>query len=111
MAERHIKEKKALLNGPASQLGSIDMELLQFMFMKREQGINVRHMLVAFRASTLLQYTFGPKSFNAKLLAVSHFMCKHKYVYRCATNESTCLLAKVGEEAKAFVSLTHTNAT
>jgi hypothetical protein len=92
-AERRIKEKKALLHGPASQLGSIEMELLQFVFAKCEQGINV----------ALLQDKFEPKSFNANLLAVGRFMHKHKYVYRCAMNDSTCSLAKVGDEAKAFV--------
>jgi hypothetical protein len=79
------------------------MELLQFVFAQREQGINVRHTLVALRASSLLHDTFGPKSFNAKLLAVKRFMRKHNYVYRASTNESTRSLAEVGEEAKAFV--------
>jgi len=38
------------------------VELLQFVFAKREQGINVRHTIVAFKALALLRDTFGPKS-------------------------------------------------
>ncbi len=51
-------------------------------------------MLVACKASALLCDTFGPKSFNAKLKAVSCFMWKHNYVH-CAT--------QVSKEAKAFL--------
>jgi hypothetical protein len=93
----------ALLDGPAGILGSIEMELLQFVFAKRKQGINVRHTLVAFKASALLCDTFGPKSLNARLKAVGRFMRKHNYVYRCATHEAARALAEVSEEAKEFL--------
>ena len=61
------RNKKSILDGPASTLRSIEMELLQFMFTKCKQGINVRHTLVACKTSALLHDNFGPKSFNAKL--------------------------------------------
>jgi hypothetical protein len=65
------------------------MDLLQFVFAKREQGINVRHTIVACKASSLLHDTSGPKSFNAKLKAISRFMRKQKFVYRHATHQAT----------------------
>jgi hypothetical protein len=102
-AQRQARNRKALLDGPAGILGSIEMELLQFVFAKREQGINVRHMLVAFKASALLCDTFGPKSFNARLKAVGRFMQKLNYVYHRATHEATHALAEVSEEAKEFI--------
>ncbi len=60
---------KALLDGPAGQLAPIEEELLGFVFTKREQGINVKHTLLACRASGMLRQTFGPKSINAKVKA------------------------------------------
>ncbi len=69
-AQRQARNRKALLDGPAGILRSIEMELLRFVFAKREQGINVPHTLVVFKASALLRNTFGPKSFNARLKAV-----------------------------------------
>jgi hypothetical protein len=82
------RNRKAIIDGPASTLESIEMELLQFLFTKREQGINVRNTLVACKASALLRDTFGPKSFNAKLKAVTCFMQRHNYVYRRATHQA-----------------------
>jgi hypothetical protein len=44
------RNRKAILNGPESLLGSIEMELLQFVFDKRKQGINVlRNPILANR--------------------------------------------------------------
>ncbi len=79
------------------------MDLLQFVFAKREQGINVQHMIVVCKASSLLRNTFGHKSFNAKLKAVSCFMRKHNFVYRRATHQATCALATVSTEVTAFL--------
>ena len=68
-AERRAKKRKALLNGLAGQLAPIEEELLRFIFEKHEQGINMKHMLVACRASGMLRQTFDPKSINAKVKA------------------------------------------
>ncbi len=95
--------KKAILDGPASTLGSIEMELLHFLFAKCEQGINVRNTLVVCKASALLCDTFGPKSFNAKLKAVTRFMQRHNYVYRRVTHQVTRAITEVSKEAKAFL--------
>jgi hypothetical protein len=102
-AQRRGHNRKALLDGPDSQLNSIKEELLQFGFTFREQGINVRHTLVAFKASAMLRATFGRKSINAKMKSVGRFMRKHNYVYRRATNKATRLPAEVGNKAKAFL--------
>ena len=99
--------RKAIFNGPASTLGSIEMDLLQFVFAKREQGINVRHTIVACKASSLLPDTFGTKSFNAKLKAVSCFMRKHNFVYHRAIHQASRALAKVRKEAMAFLNEFH----
>jgi hypothetical protein len=85
-ANRKAGHRKAILDGSEGQLASIEEELLQWVFARREQGINVKHMLISFKASALLRATFGDKSFNAKLKAVTRFMKKHDYVYRRATN-------------------------
>ena len=103
VAQRRTRNRKALLDGPESSLGSTEVELLQFVFTKREQGINVRHTIVAFKSLALLCNTFGNKSLNAKLKAVAHFLRKHNYVYRSATHQETRTLTEVSEEAKAFL--------
>jgi hypothetical protein len=95
--------RKAILDGPASTLGSIEMDLLQFVFAKREQGIHVQHMLVTCKALSLLCDTFGPKSFNAKLKVVSRFMRKHNFVYCRATRQVTRALAEMSKDAMAFL--------
>jgi hypothetical protein len=97
------RNKKSILDGPASTLGSIEMELLQFMFAKREQGINVQNTLVACKASALLRNTFDPKSFNAKLKAVTRFLQRHNYMYRRATHHVSRAFGEVSKEAKAFL--------
>ena len=98
------RNKKAIFDGPkGTLLGSVEMDLLQFVFAKREQGVNVRHTLVACKASSLLRDTFGPKSFNAKLKAVSRFMRKHNFVYRRTTHHATRALSRVSAEATAFL--------
>jgi hypothetical protein len=61
-AQWRARNMKAFIDGPASQLESIEHELLQFVFAKREQGINVKHTLVACRALGMLRETFGVKS-------------------------------------------------
>ena len=73
-AKQRARNRKAVIDGPASQLESIEDELLQFIFSKRDQGVNVRHTLVACRALGMLRETFGVKSFNAKLKSVACFM-------------------------------------
>ena len=37
-AQRQVKKRKALVDGPVGQLASVKEELLQFVFEKREQG-------------------------------------------------------------------------
>ena len=102
-ARRRSRDRKAVIDGPASQLESIEDALLQFIFVKREQGVNVKHTLVACRASGILRETFGGKSFNAKLKSVARFMKKHNYVYRRVTNEAQKSTKEVSDEAKAFL--------
>ena len=102
-AKRRARNRKAVIDGPASQLESVEDELLQFIFSKREQGVNVKHTLVACRASGLLRETFGVKSFNAKLKSVARFMKKHNYVYRRVTNEAQRSIKKVSNQATAFL--------
>ena len=102
-AKRRARNRKAVIDGPASQLESIEDELLQFIFAKREQGVNVKHTLVACRASGMLRETFDVKSFNAKLKSVARFMKKHNYVYRRVTNEAQRSIKEVSDEATAFL--------
>ena len=102
-AQRQACNRKAVIDGPASQLESIEDELLQFIFAKRKQGINVKHTLVACRASGMLRKTFGVKSFNAKLKSAACFMKKHNYVYRRVTNEAQRSIKEVSDEATAFL--------
>jgi hypothetical protein len=102
-AQRRARNRKAFIDGPASQLEFIKDELLQFVFAKREQGINVKHTLVVCRASGMLRETFGVKSINAKLKSVAGFMKKHNYIYRHATNEAQCSANEVSNEATAFL--------
>jgi hypothetical protein len=40
-AKQRARNRKAVIDGPASQLESVEDELLQFIFSKREQGVNV----------------------------------------------------------------------
>ena len=98
--------KLAIADGPHGQLHSIEEELLQWIFARREQGIGIRHTLVAFKASALLRSTFGPKTFNARYKAVQRFMRKHKYVYRQRTNEATRPAQEVIDEATDFLAET-----
>ena len=102
-AKQRAHNRKVVIDGPASQLESVKDELLQFIFSKREQGVNVRHTLVACRASGILRETFGKKSCNAKLKSVARFMKKHNYVYHRVTNEAQKSLKEVSDEAKAFL--------
>ena len=102
-AKRRARNRKAVIDGPASQLESIEDELLQFIFVKCEQGVNVKHTLVACRALGILRETFGAKSFNAKLKSVARFMKKHNYVYRRVTNEAQRSIKEVSDEATAFL--------
>jgi hypothetical protein len=102
-AKQRARNRKAVIDGPASQLESIEDELLQFIFSKRDQGVNVRHTLVACRALGMLRETFGVKSFNAKLKSVARFMKKHNYVYRRVTNEAQRSIKEVSDEARAFL--------
>jgi hypothetical protein len=102
-ANRKAGHRKAILDGPEGQLASIEEELLQWVFARREQGINVKHTLILFKALALLRATFGDKSFNAKLKAVACFMKKHDYVYRRATNEATRAPAEVYVDACSFL--------
>jgi hypothetical protein len=97
-AQRQARNRKAFFDGPASQLESIEDELLQFVFAKREQGINAKHTF-----SGMLHVTFGVKSFNAKLKSVARFMKKHNYVYRRVTNEAQRSANEVSVEATAFL--------
>jgi len=105
-AKRRACNRKAVIDGPASQLESVEDELLQFIFSKREQGVNVKHTFVA-RASGMLSKTFGVKSFNAKLKSVARFMKKHNYVYRRVTNEAQRSIKEVSDEAMAFLEEAH----
>ena len=66
-----------------------------WIFIKREQGIQIRHSIVALRASSMLRTTFGSKSMNAKIHAVAGFMRKHNYMYRQKKNEATRALQEV----------------
>jgi len=102
-ARRRSRNRKAVIDGPASQLESIEDELLQFIFAKREQGVNVKHTLVACRASGMLRETFGVKLFNAKLKSVARFMKKHNYVYHRVTNKAQHSTKEVSDEATAFL--------
>ena len=95
--------KFAIVDGPNGQLHSIEEELLQWIFARREQGISLRCTLVAFKSSSLLRSTFGPKTFNARYKAVQRFMRKHKYVYCQRTNEATRAPQEVVDEATDFI--------
>jgi len=102
-AQRRARNRKAFIDGPASQLESIEDELLQFIFAKCKQDVNVKHTLVACRASGILRETFGVKSFNAKFKSVACIMKKHNYIYRHVTNEAQRSANEVSDEATAFL--------
>ena len=78
-----------------------------WMFAKREQGIQIRHSIIALRALSMLQTTFGSKSMNAKILAIVHFMQKHNYVYHQKTNEAMRAPQEVYDKVHKFLGNTH----
>ena len=78
-----------------------------WMFAKHEQGIQIRHSIVALRALLMLRTTFGSKSMNAKILAIACFMQKHNYMYCQKTNEAMCAPQEVYDEAHKFLDNTH----
>ena len=95
--------KLAVVDGPNGQLHPIEEELLMWMFAKHEQGIQIRHSIIALRASLMLQTTFGSKSMNAKIHVVTRFMRKHNYKYCQKTNEAMRAPQEVFEEVHDFV--------
>ena len=99
--------KLAFIDGPNGQLHPIKEELLMWMFAKCEQGIQIRHSIVALRALSMLWTTFGSKSMNIKILAIERFMRKHNYVYHQKTNKAMCAPQEVYDEAHDFVDNVH----
>ena len=106
--QAHTRSNKlAIINGPNGQLHPIKEELLMWMFAKHEQGIQIRHSIIALRASSMLWTTFGSKSMNAKIHVVVHFMQKHNYVYHQKTNEAMHAPQEVYYKAHKFLDNTH----
>ena len=99
--------QKAICKGPAGQLDCIREELLQWIFVRREQGIAVTMPLVVYKASSILRHkqeaAFKDKGFEARLGAVTRFLAKYDFVYRTKANEATRSPAEVYEEANAFM--------
>jgi hypothetical protein len=99
---------KAICEGPVGQLDCIRVELLQWIFARREQGIAVTMPHAVYKASSILQQhqqenVFEDKGFEARLKAVSRFLTKYNYVYHTKTNKATRSPAEVYEEATAFM--------
>mgnify|MGYP006169580703 CR=1 FL=1 len=92
----------AIVDGPNGQLHPIKEELLMWMFAKCEQGIQIRHSIIALRALSMLQTTFGSKLMNAKILASVYFVRKHSYMYHQKTNEKTHAPQEVYDEVHDF---------
>ena len=95
--------KLAIIDGPNGQLHPIEEELLMWMFAKHEQGIQIRHSIIALRASSMLRTIFGSKLMNAKILAIVRFMQKHNYVYCQKMNKATHAPQEVYDEAHEFL--------
>jgi hypothetical protein len=92
--------------GHVGQLDSLKFELLAWVFACREQGIVITKAQVVFKASALL-HSFGAKTFEARLKAVSRFIGQHGYVYHMKTNKATRLPHAVYAQALDFLATTH----
>ena len=78
------KNAKAMKGGPCSQLKSIEHEILQFIFERREQGLTVSRRSAIMKASKLLP-SFSVKSTTAKYSAMRRFLDAHDVVFRLGT--------------------------
>ena len=102
--QAHTRSNKLTnVDGPNGQLHPIEEELLMWMFAKCEQGIQIRHSIIALRASSMLRTTFGSKSMNAKIHAVACFMRKHNSVYHKKMNKAMHAPQEVYDEAHEFL--------
>ena len=105
--QAHARSNKlVVVDGPNGQLHPIEEELLMWMFAKREQGIQIRHSIVALRASSMLWTTFGSKLINLKINAITCFMQKHNYVYRQKTNKAMCAPQEVYDPTQDILGIT-----
>ena len=80
-------KKKSIHPGPLGQLKPLENALLRYVFEQREQGINVNHLSLVVKASSLSP-EFNAKDFVARSSAVVRFVHAHSLVYRMGTHES-----------------------
>ena len=96
-----LGRQKAICKGPAGQLDCIRKELLQWIFAHLEQGIAMTIPHVVYKAFSTLRHqqeaAFKDKGFEARLVAVTHFLAKYGFVYRTKTNEATSRGVKGGD--------------
>jgi hypothetical protein len=89
--------------GPVGQLESVQDQLHEWLFEKREQGMAISITHVVWKAQKFIGPEFATKSFNAKFHATQRWQRRFKYVYRMRTNKATRAPAVVAGEALAFL--------
>ncbi len=89
--------------GLVGQLESVQDQLHEWLFEKREQGMAISITHVVWKAQKFIGPKFATKSFNAKFHAIQRWLRRFKYVYRMQTNEATRASAVVAGEALAFL--------
>lgn len=101
--EENPKMTKCTLHrGPKSQLDGVEDLLLEYIFEKREQGMNVSVGMAVKKASKL-DRIFKQKTKNAKSMAMHRFVRKHGLVHRVGTHESQKNPEEVKGEAMDFM--------
>ncbi len=88
--------------GAKSQREPIKDELLQFIFVRCQQGISVSRHAVVLKASKVLP-TFSVKSFTARYATVRRFLKAHDLVYHVGTHISQTAPELVLAEASNFI--------
>ena len=104
--KEHVKLASKSLSmgtGPVGQLESVQDQLHEWLFEKREQGMAISITHVVWKAQKFIGPEFATKSFNAKFHATQRWLRRFKYVYRMRTNEATRAPAVVAGEALAFL--------
>jgi hypothetical protein len=73
-------KKKSIHPGPLGQLKPLEEALLKYIFVKREQGIEISTLAIVVVVSNL-STKFGKKNFIVRCSAIKRFVKAHSLVY------------------------------
>jgi hypothetical protein len=102
---------QSFCRGRVSLLEPFEDEILQWLFLLREQGMPVSNGMIGLKARKLAGSIFQSKSEEAQYMICYRFLASHKYGIRIGTHHVLqCMTSKVCDEAKKFVAGLQTNA-